>query len=97
MRNRNIISNRCNVSKGLEEIIGYGKHTFDVSQRLTVNHVPSFGIVHLFCLNIIWNCSPAMNTCMVLADSQELMEDVPHPCIFKDKCSHFERGWRHGR
>ena len=40
-----------------------------VSRRLTVNHVPtcSFGIVHLFCLNIIWNCSHAMNTCMVLA------------------------------
>ena len=68
-----------------------------VSLRLKVNHVPSFGIVHVFCLNIIWNRSHAMNTCMVLADSHELMEDVPHPCIFKDRCSHLERGWGHGR
>ena len=25
------------------------------------------------------------------------MEDVPHPCIFKGRCSHFERGVGHGR
>ena len=34
MRNRNIISNRCNVSKGPEEVFGYGKHIFDADMRL---------------------------------------------------------------
>ena len=29
----------------------------------------------------------------VFAYSHELMEGVPHPCIFKGRCSHFERGW----
>ena len=27
-----------------------------------------------------------------LAYSHELMEGVPHPCIFKGKCSHFKGG-----
>ena len=30
-----MISNRCNVSKGLEEVFGYGKHIFDTDMRLS--------------------------------------------------------------
>ena len=61
-----------------------------------LTHVPSFGIVYLFCLNIHWHCSHAMNTCMectqfnlVLSKHVYLIRFINLGYIRKKSMNHF--------